>query len=38
VGPDLHLVAPAGTPLDGARLLADPATADLFPGLVWTGP
>jgi N-acetylglucosamine kinase-like BadF-type ATPase len=36
--PDLRLTPPAGSSLDGARLLADPATADMFPGLIWTGP
>jgi glucosamine kinase len=33
--PRLRVVAPAGTALDGARLLVAPDASRMFPGLVW---
>jgi glucosamine kinase len=33
--PRLRVVAPAGTALDGARLLVAPDASPMFPGLVW---
>jgi N-acetylglucosamine kinase-like BadF-type ATPase len=33
--PRLRVVAPAGTSLDGARLLAAPEASRTFPGLIW---
>jgi len=33
--PGLRLVAPAGTSLDGARLLVAPEAGRMFPGLIW---
>jgi glucosamine kinase len=33
--PRLRVVAPAGTALDGARLLLAPAAQRIFPGLIW---
>jgi N-acetylglucosamine kinase-like BadF-type ATPase len=34
--PRLRLVAPGGTALDGARLLATPEAGRIFPGRIWT--
>ena len=33
--PRLRVVAPAGTSLDGARLLVAPEASRIFPGLIW---